>query len=512
MLIARSKQILIMIVALAPASLLILANQNFGPGLSPDSIGYIASARSLAEMGSYLSVSGEYMVSWPPLYPTLLSIISENRFEIAKYSQFYNATALFMLTYLSAIYVERFTQNFTLALLAATFVATSSPLFYVAMWVWSEILFSLFCLGSLFIFSIYYTNRSKKIFFILIVVSSLAFLQRYAGITLIISICLLFLMEKEEPPFARIRRSVTYGALSALPVLGWLSRNYLSTGSLTGDRRVSMDKLLDATLSVPETVGRWFTPYRFDNEISLSAAGIIIFVLLFSIYLYFTKIKRKNYAIIIVSVFIIIYSIFIIYALSTACCAERFMAPIFPQCIVLLVLAAHLASELIREKNWKLERNKFWPYRYYLLFAICLPFIAVNTVRTFDHVERNIRDGLGFAGRSWIQSEIISELRGARDLSDGLVFSNRPTPVYYYLDLFPVLSVPTHSYWYVGFKRDQMPEFISRVEKEFQPVFVVWFNQELDWFYDIADLERAIPMEIVSKGSDGLTYRISKNK
>lgn len=510
-------KIVIWTVSVFPAALLLYSNQAYGPGLSPDSINYVAAARSFSATGDFLTYSGNPSIYWPPLYPTLLSFLSTllsflstEDFDVVKASQFLNAAALIVITYVSAHYVYQYTRLTVFSVLTAIFIAVSTPLMFVAQYVWTEIIFSMLCLLSLYIFNRYLNKRSNKLYIALIIAAALAFLQRYAGFALILSISILFSLQNNRSIYQKAKDSFGFGLLSSMPLLFWVLRNYLQTQFLTGERIFSMARMSEAVSSVPYTVGRWFVPYRFDDLILvLSVVGLFFFVCVVA----FTAFPRKSRKIfvpgIIVFVFVAIYSFFIIYASSTACCVERFMAPIYPEIIILLMFVLYCIFEW-----WcgihKLDIGKF--KKRSVLFhgtaILLIPFVFVNITRTVDLVDRSRESGLGLTGEKWVKSETISFLKSVNGIQDGVIFSNRPEVIYYYLDLMDVFLLPAKGYYYHEGDRDQMPDFIRDVEGEERPIFIVWFNRGRSWLYDVEEIGYALKLDLVQEKNDGSVYMV----
>src|SRR5574338_299034 len=66
---------IIIIFSFIGSSLVFLAAINYGPGLSPDSIEYLAASNSLLRGTGFLSYNGLPITEWPPLYPIFISLI-----------------------------------------------------------------------------------------------------------------------------------------------------------------------------------------------------------------------------------------------------------------------------------------------------------------------------------------------------------------------------------------------------------------------------------------------------
>lgn len=65
----------LVLLALVGAILILLSTSRYGAGLSPDSVGYIGTARNLITGAGFISYGGSPTVEWPPLYPALLALV-----------------------------------------------------------------------------------------------------------------------------------------------------------------------------------------------------------------------------------------------------------------------------------------------------------------------------------------------------------------------------------------------------------------------------------------------------
>jgi hypothetical protein len=119
--------------------LFLFATMPNGPGLSPDSLGYLK-----ASMGLINGKGFEYFTSqWPPLYPILIGLIS-TIFDIkvlkgAQVLQAVLGAMVFIITTLLIIRIIRI-KEYLLVLMAAV-ICLQGPITYIEYYVWSELLF-----------------------------------------------------------------------------------------------------------------------------------------------------------------------------------------------------------------------------------------------------------------------------------------------------------------------------------------------------------------------------------
>jgi len=69
-------RILLAVLSLAAATTVLVSTNRYGAGLSPDSVNYVAAARSFAAGKGLAMYDGSPFVILAPLYPTLLGSVS----------------------------------------------------------------------------------------------------------------------------------------------------------------------------------------------------------------------------------------------------------------------------------------------------------------------------------------------------------------------------------------------------------------------------------------------------
>lgn len=96
------KKISLGILGLLGAGVILFLTNLHGVGLTPDSVSYISTARSLAEGNGFTLYNGLYYIAQPPLYPILLFVIKITKFIDPLISAGYVNAALFGFTVSSA--------------------------------------------------------------------------------------------------------------------------------------------------------------------------------------------------------------------------------------------------------------------------------------------------------------------------------------------------------------------------------------------------------------------------
>ena len=146
--------LLFAVMGLVGVAIILIATSNFGAGLTPDSIGYLAATRSLLAGKGVLWYNGDPIDIWPPLYPVMLAIVNKV-FGVDFLASVHVINAIFfgLIVYLSGILFFNYLVSVpSLAILGSIYVLLSNSLFSVSVMAWSEPVFILCVL--LFILSI----------------------------------------------------------------------------------------------------------------------------------------------------------------------------------------------------------------------------------------------------------------------------------------------------------------------------------------------------------------------
>jgi hypothetical protein len=197
--------------------MVLIGTSRFGPGLSPDSVGYIAAARSILAGHGVRDLDDQPLVVQPPLYPAALSLVAAvTRQDIALLIPWMNALLLTVTIVLSGWLLNSLGSGTTLTLIGALFVLVSKPVFEVSLMAWSEPLFILLTVLWLCLGMQVSEPPGWKQWILFAFVAAAASLTRYLGIASSSPGGLLALMLPATWP-RRWSRFVAYGLRSEPP-------------------------------------------------------------------------------------------------------------------------------------------------------------------------------------------------------------------------------------------------------------------------------------------------------
>lgn len=267
-----------------------------GINLSPDSLHYAGTSQHLLSGKLFVDVDNSPFVYWPPLYPILLSLASlpfnGNILLAGWLINFVITCSLVVLT--SFLFVEEI-QSKILAFCGVFLVVTASPLFFISVYLWSELFFILLitCICCVITFS--KTSLLEPIgkpFILLSGLAALCCLQRYMGVTVVLSISLYFLLYKPEIKLRYKLKSIfIFLVVSVLPITIWVIRNYILTHTLTGPREVVFTSLLENIFLAFYSIGNWFLPLK---QWEYNPAITVIVLMLF-LFLCFLGLKKARW-------------------------------------------------------------------------------------------------------------------------------------------------------------------------------------------------------------------------
>ncbi len=138
------------------AALILLREVNYGVGLSPDSMLYISTARNLLE-GNRLGMHFDLA----PLYPLVLAFVGLFGTNVTTAAGYVNAAAFGLTVFVMTMWIRNLVQSRFLVVWAGIVCALSLPLVYVSTFAWTEPLFILFTVLSLFTLDRFLNTRQQ---------------------------------------------------------------------------------------------------------------------------------------------------------------------------------------------------------------------------------------------------------------------------------------------------------------------------------------------------------------
>ena len=412
------------------AAALFLYSTPFGVGLTNDSSAYIGGARSLLEGRGYVRIGGDGLpraiTHFPPFYSIILACFSkitgQDPLAAAKIVNLC-CSVLNQLLFMTALLI--LTGSRTTAVIGGFSFLCAGPVLQANCYGLSEALYLTLFL-CIFILSVKTARNGKTGVWALIgLLTGALVLTRYAGLA-VFGASLVYILCVVPAVRQRILGILLYLAGFALPVGFWLMNENRNGGSAV-NRTVSLH--LPAADKVEEgirNIAGFFLPEfggfvdRLLKFWGIVIAGGLLFLLAAAIYMGIRSFLHPSDALAKDPLFapILHSAAYMVTVILTVCFIDgstlfdnRILLP-FYVCMLLLIHAVFSAF---------LDRKRFRIFA----IAVMVGFIALLFEDELDLIREYHRNGQGFAGEEWRESETRL---AALNIPEGkLLFSNRQT-------------------------------------------------------------------------------------
>ncbi len=260
---------------------LILAREaSYGVGLASDWAAYIATARNLLDGEWFVQIYGWPYLHWPPLYPALLAAASLGVFDPYNVAGPLNAAIFGLTIFVAGQGLRRHVRRTWLVVGAVIAIMLALPLTWVASFAISEAPFILLVTLALVQADKYLDRGRRSDLIWAAVFTSLAILTRYIGVTLILAIVPLVLLQRGVVPLDKVRRIGLYLLIAMAPVGLWLVQNALRHGRIHGPTWPSPYSLMEILDKFCSDMAGWVFIYLPSGGARAVAAVLIAAVLL----------------------------------------------------------------------------------------------------------------------------------------------------------------------------------------------------------------------------------------
>jgi hypothetical protein len=504
-------RIIFVLLALFGALYVFLSTRDLGAGLSPDSVEYISTARNFIKGLGFINYANRPTVIYAPLYPALLALIGGIfRSDPLLIANILNAIIFGFIIYLVGMLSFDYFSSFpAIAILGTITILFSSPLFKVSVMAWTEPLFILFVIISLFFANLYISKKNLSSLIILSIFISLASLTRYIGVTLLLwgGLIILFINCRSSLK-NKLSHLIIFFLITTLPLGSWLIRNYMVSGTFMGPRASSGYSLFQNIKFVFTILKNWYLP-----SIIVKHRSILMIVSLgvgllagYSLAYDWQVIKiwlRQTSSIIF---FIIIYTAFLIISSTTTAydqIDDRLLSPIYiPLILSLLVLINILVEPFRRRSSTKIVNS-------IVILGIMLWFVF--PIRdTVIYAFQNAPTGWGYSSLGWHESETVQYLLDHKTIETKCTFyTNDPWAVYILANLPTTLTPAKTKYNSQEEVRDLSS--LKGIWPEETDACLIWFQKiGRPYLFAIDELQTVADMHLFSSFNDGAIYSITR--
>ncbi len=500
----RIAGVLVLVLVAAAGTAAVLVATRHGPGLSPDSVRYIAGARNiLAGHGfTYQEGDGAYrpIANWPPLYSVVLALPGLVGVDPLRGARVVDAV-LFGLTLLVVGWmVRRRGGSLIAAAFAMAALASVRTALIVYVMAWSESLFVLLTMCGLLALSRHLEKPGWGRLLTAVLAAGAAFMTRYPGIALAASGSAALLLWRKGGWWPRLRDAAVFGALTCLPVLLWMTRNVETAGTATS-RHVTTH-LVDVPhlLQGLYTVHSWLVPARMPMRLKPAVSGVLVAGAATLVVLLVLArrgrpgpeepVRPVGPMLLFVGAYVGALLGAMTFAYPSCDLGSRYLYPVLPVLIAVLVRAAE--DRLRGTRRAGVAR---------VVFAVVgVVFIATNLLQTVPWTAGVRESGAGLLGRSWRDSPIIARLAA---LPPGTpIYSNRGEAIY--------ILIGRNSYRLPHSDGSEIAaEDLAAMRSALQKGAVLAYFTTVDrpYLLSLGQIAAALPLRTVLRSDDGVICR-----
>ncbi len=452
------------IAALAGFYAIYLYTKYSGVGISPDSVMYASTATNIQAHGSLLTFNKTPITFFPVFYPFFLGIIQFiTRVDPISAGAMINASLFAMVVFTSGYIMSQFEKpSLVYKWLILIAIILSPGLLEIYTFLWSETLFIFETLLFVLAYRYYLKTYSLRPLIITAIITAIACITRYAGVTIVGTGGLLLLLDGRLPVKKKFGHILLFGFISISLLVGNLILNRLSTGLSTGTREPSITPFFQNLYYIGTVFCDWGSLSKdaylyavlIASAILLGLIGILIFKTI--------KGRLNNYESIIVA-FAIVYGLFIVISASISRYERINSRLLAPMIIALLIGSTSWVPDVIN-----LIKTKWAKYSLAGIAVILMLAFEYSTYQTdwqrYD--DENDYGVPGYSDDSWNKSEFVVYLKQHKNIyKPGIpVFSDANEAVYLFTGMSSEL-IP-HRF----FKKD-VAKFYAK--KEF---YLIWFD------------------------------------
>ncbi len=430
----------------------------------------------------------------------------------------FNALVFGLTIYVAGQGLRRHVQRPPLVVGACLAIMLALPLTGVASIAIAEAPFILFVTLSLVKTSKFLNTAKRSDLIWAAAFASLAILTRYMGVTLLIAVAPLLLLQRGPAPLEKVRRVGLYLLIATAPVGLWLAQMFLVHGVIHGHRVPSPFGLLEILDKYFSHLAGWvFLNPPSEDAWTAGAvfAAVALLTLAAAVGFSFLRARRKGEGadgwspFYLFGGFALAYLIFLTAAqwrTEIMPLGGRYLSPMYIPLLFAAVLALDRFLSYARGRPWPasvvelpiirtVAREGIEPYNLLVLVIVLASslWLANGAALNAREIVRANEQGIGIEGPVWAGSEVLQYVR--------------ETPV----DV-PVLSGSSVVYIFAGRDDDYLSTHVTgakrKLEEAAEGALVVWlysFRWKFD--YSIWDLPG---LEPVAELSDGVIFKVNR--
>ena len=408
---------------------ILLFTKHSGVGISPDSVKYVSAANNIAAHFSFTDYTNTPFVLFPLGYPIFLALI-QFLFptSVAQILPAVNGLLFAGIIFMTAHIVQQiYPANKIIKLLVLLLIATSPALIEIYSMAWSETLFIFFSLLFFISINTYVAQNNFNHLLIAAIIASLAFSVRYAGVTCLITGCIIILTNRGAVLSKKIIHLFCFGIAGLLFPFINLVRNILVTQTYAGVREKSLTSFYINCSNAAEVINQWFISPSDPSKFGLL---FLVFLVMAGLLIFFYSFNKKQSASSfnsIIPLFFLVYIGFMLFISTVSrfeTISSRLLSPIY---IPIVLLLTFIIIQLLQIGTRKIKLVVT------TLFVFVYGFVEYNYYRTNAATWEGVSvAGIpGYTENQWAKSPMIKFIKNDLNKIMPIVFSNADDAVFF---------------------------------------------------------------------------------
>jgi len=423
-------------------SLFLWGTAPHGIGIRTDSVAYLWSAKNLAQgvgLGT-VDAFGNFkpLIHFPPLYPVLLAafeILGVSGLDAARWL---GALFIGLQILLSGMILARLTnRSFWFPIIGVLVLFYFPAVWETSLYAMTEPLYIVFSLTGFLCLDNYYVNNKSRWLWVASLLFGLSFVTRYIGIAVITAGLLFILFQNRTGAKRKIVEILSMGSISLFPMLVWLIRNKMLTGSATNRGLDFVPIAPKEWILTFQSIMTWIEPVRAAIKISLITLIIFLIAMVVSYSIFRRKEgiskKHQTQLPLLLFLYVVVYIVLTIVARLWAdptipLSEDRILYPFLGSLFFLALYGLYLLINMVRTRSVMLA---------VFLASICIMiawgYIRSNSSATFPYIRPALHsyvDGLGLQFRTNLADEF--EKTVAQLPKEDIFFTDNTEKLYFF--------------------------------------------------------------------------------
>lgn len=430
--------LLLLLLLFGVGSYFIYRTTSSGIGLRDDTFSYFTAAEGLVQGHGYgrIDRAGSFrpLTNFPPGYSALLAATRLLGLDLEAGARLIAGISHGALVFMVGLSILWASESAFFALIGASLILVSPGLLETLSWARSEGPYLSFALASLLILAAAIKKRARWLHSTSALLTALAFLTRYVGLSLVATGAVALLISPAGPKRKRFERALLFGGISSAPILAILAANLLISGSATNRPRPfwhppGQEKLLEGA----STILSWIVPASWPSSIPplplLLASTALLILLISPVFMGVWGEAEEGRAgpQILAGTHGLHIALYVLALLLSLTLFDR-LTPLDGRILSPVHVSLAVILPLIL---WRMYRGAS-PAVKGTIIAASLLLVVAKAVPGWEQVDRLSEEGLGFNNDRWRASQTMAYVRN--EVPDVPIYTNNVPALYFLAD------------------------------------------------------------------------------